>query len=197
MGNLTDRKPGRKPPQRILLTDDARLPDPRPAVAALAPGSAVILRHYDAPDRAGLARALLALCRPRRISLLVAADPGLALAVGADGLHLPESLLFSPSHSRWRRLPPGMLISAAAHSPRAIRRARGVDFVLLSPVFPTLSHPDARPIGVSRFAAWVGRAGVPVYALGGVGESQERRLLAAGAAGWAAIGGLSGPNGGI
>ncbi|MDP6109866.1 MAG: thiamine phosphate synthase [Rhodospirillales bacterium] len=175
------------------MTDSLRLADPRPAVRALPRESAVIVRHYDDPERVELARALISICREKNNRVLIAGDARLALALGADGLHLPETMLSKGSRRwrPWRR--PGMLLSAAAHSPKALVGATylGVDFALLSPVFPTTSHPGANSIGPSRFAAWTLNAGLPVFALGGVNAHNKKRILFAGAAGWAGIEGLS------
>lgn len=190
---LTDRQAARKLPRRILLTDSVRLADPRDAVRALPARSGVILRHYDDLDRAGLARKLLAICRPRKILLLVAGDARLARAVGADGLHLPEHMLAHGlgNWRAWQR--PEKLLCVAAHSPKALCKAAAAsaDFALLSPVFPTKSHPGGGTIGIHRFASWASKARLPVYALGGVTRQNKARILASGAAGWAAIGGLS------
>jgi len=184
-------------PSIILMTDTVRLPDPCAAVRHLPPGSAVILRHYDDPGRAALARRLARICRQARVRLLIAGDWRLALAVGADGVHVPE----------WaaRRGPiawggtgekrPGFLVTAAAHSPAAMARAaqNGADAVLLSPVFPTASHPGAKSLGPLRFALWCRRSPIPVYALGGINAKTVRRLKGSGFAGIAAIGSLAGP----
>ncbi|MBL6941370.1 MAG: thiamine phosphate synthase [Rhodospirillales bacterium] len=171
------------------MTDSMRLKNPLPAARALAAGSAVILRHYEDKDRAGLARALIALCRPRHIAVLVAGDARLALATNADGLHLPEAMLAR----RHQKLRPSMLLSVAAHCPRALARAAkaDADFALLSPVFASKSHPGGSAIGVLRFAAWASRTPLPVYALGGINDQNIRRLGGSGAVGWAAIDGLS------
>lgn len=180
-------------PACILIADSARLGDPEAAIAALPRGSAVILRDYGAPDRPPRAARLAGLCRRHRLRLLVAGDPRLALAVGAAGLHLPEGLVRSGDR-RWRLWrKPGWLVTAAAHSPAAIARARraGVDAVLLSPVFATESHPGAASLGPLAFAAWTRTAGVPVYALGGMTAATTRRLSGSGAAGVAAIGGFT------
>lgn len=179
-------------PGLILMTDAERLADPRPAIESLPRGSAVILRHYGVADRAALARALAALCRGRGLVFLVAGDPRLAVAVGADGLHLPEALVRRERQWRlWRR--PGWLVTAAAHSLAAVMRAvrAGVDAVLVSPVFPTGSHPEAAPLGSLRFAAIARRSPVAVYALGGVTAETARRLAGSGACGFAAIRGLT------
>lgn len=180
-------------PRLILMTDPVRLPDPAAAIACLPRGSAVIVRHPDAAERERLARHLLARCRPRGLRLMIAGDARLAAAVSAGGLHLPEAIL---RHGRrdWRAFRrPGWLVTAAAHSPMAIRAAAcaGVDAVLLSPVFATASHPGARPLGPLRFAARVRQSPIPVYALGGVTAATAPRLSASGAAGFAAISGLA------
>ena len=176
-------------PPLIMMTDSDRLPDPLSAIAALPRGSAVILRHYDAEDRVSLARALAALCRRRHIRLLIGGDPRLASIVGADGLHVPEWMARRGpgAWQCWRR--PDWTVTAAAHSVAGLRRAGaiGADAALLSPIFPTPSHPQASPIGALRFAAWCRLSPLPVYALGGVSEKGVRRLVASGAAGVAGI----------
>ncbi len=173
--------------------ESVRLPDPEAAIAALPRGSAVILRDYDATDRPARAASLARLCRRRRLRLLVAGDARLALAVGAQGLHLPEGLVRSGDR-RWRLWrKPGLLVTAAAHSPGAIARAQraGVDAVLLAPVFETASHPGAPALGSLLFAAWTRKTRIPVYALGGMTAARTRRLTGSGAAGIAAIGGFA------
>jgi len=190
---LTDRKAMRKLPQRILLTDSVRLADPRDAVRALPARSGVILRHYNVTDRAGLARELLAICRPKNIPLLVAGDACLANSIGADGLHLPEDMLVH-GLGYWRGWQsPHSLLSVAAHSPKALCKAAAAsaDFAMLSPVFQTKSHPNSKVIGIHRFASWASNAQLPVYALGGVTLQNKARIMTTGAAGWAAVGALS------
>ncbi len=175
-------------PRLIMNTDRGRGGDPLRAASRLPAGSAVILRDYDHPDRARLARDLAALCRRRRLMLLVAGDARLAARVGADGLHLPEA---EAHRARaWRRRRPAWLITAAAHSLPALWRARraGVDAALVGPVFATASHPGARPLGPLRFARLARLSPLPVYALGGIDASTARRLKGIGAQGFAAIG---------
>jgi thiamine-phosphate pyrophosphorylase len=182
----------RRLPPLILMTDAVRLPDPEAAIACLPRGAAVILRHRDAVERGRLARRLAAPCLRLGLTLIIAADARLAAAAG--GLHLPEHMLRHGGRGwrAWRR--PGWLVTAAAHSPAAIRAAAGagVDAVLLSPVFPTASHPGAAALGPLKFAAFVRRSPVPVYALGGVAAATAPRLAGSGAAGFAAIGGFAG-----
>jgi len=60
--------------------------------------------------------------------------------------------------------------------------------VLLSPVFPTRSHPGQPTLGPVRFRLLAARAGLPVIALGGMNRATARRLAWPR---WAAIDGLS------
>lgn len=190
---LARRLAGRRSrlPPLLLLTDE-RIPDPRPLVRRLPPGCGVVLRHYESPERAELACDLARLCRARRLVFLVAADASLAAAVRADGLHLPEGLARTAARPlAWLRRRGGLL-TVAAHSPAALRRAArlGADAALLSPVFPTASHPESRPLGPRRFAALARSSPLPVYALGGVNARRMRLLAGSGAAGVATVGGL-------
>ncbi len=190
VANLEHRAGKGNRPRLALMTDENRLPDPTAAIRALPPGSLVILRHYDAPGRAALARRLAMLCKSRRLRFLVAGDWRLAARVGADGLHLPENMAKKGpgpwSRRRW-------IVIAAAHSGRALFRAAwaGAGAALLAPVFPTASHPGRPALGAVRFAALVRRSPIPVYALGGIGPGTARRLKGTGAAGFAGIGGIA------
>ncbi|MBC8239496.1 MAG: thiamine phosphate synthase [Alphaproteobacteria bacterium] len=179
-------------PGVILLTDATRLADPLPAAAALPKGSAIILRHYAVAGREALGRELMALCRRRGLSLLIAGDWRLAWKLGAHGVHLPEWQAGRPPVLPRK---PGWLITAAAHSrPALLRAARlGVNAALLSPVFPTSSHPGAAALGVLRFAALALHCPLPIYALGGIAAGNATRLASSGAAGIAAISGLANP----
>jgi thiamine-phosphate pyrophosphorylase len=179
---------GRRLPPLIMITDEERQGDPLAAVSALPRGSLVILRDYDHPERERLAHGLARACRRRGLHLLIAGSPEIAARLRADGIHLPERLAHRALAARLRRKT--WLITVAAHSLAAIRRARGfgADAVLLGPVFPTRSHPGWSTLGPLRFAALVAQADLPVYALGGVSAEMARRLAATRAVGIAAIG---------
>lgn len=179
-------------PPLWFMTDRARVADQVGVAATLPKGAGVILRDYDAPDRARLARELAEICRRRSLLFLVAGDERLAASAGADGLHLPQWQ--ARRIAAIRRCHPSWLITTAAHDRIALRRAAlaGADAAFLSPVFPTRSHPDAPSLGSVRFAALVRSTDMPVYALGGVDTETIDRLRPAGIAGVAAIGALAG-----
>jgi len=153
------------------------------ALEAGLPG--VLFRDKDLPpDQAEeLAEPIRSAARRRGALFYVAGRAELARHLGADGLHLGEGSL-RPSTEVWD----GPL-SVAAHDRQGLDRAGqvGARFALLSPLFPTRSHPDTEPLGPERFAKLAGYSPVPVLALGGVTPANAGEALAAGAQGVACI----------
>lgn len=171
----------------VLMTDDLRLPDPMAAATALPPGSFLILRVREAGRRAELAWQLNPVVRARGLIFLVADDPALARAIGANGLHLPEAQARQAAY--WRAKNPGWLITASAHSLGAALRAHHADAILLSPVFATQSHAKAQPLSAVRARLIARGIATPVFALGGVHAGNA--ALLSGFSGLAAIGALN------
>ena len=174
------------------MTDPVRTPDPAAIARRLPPGAVVVYRAFGDPGALAVARSLRGLSDERGLELLIGADAGLALRVGADGVHLPERLMHrAPA---LRRAHPRWLISAAAHSAGALIRGDrlGLDALLVSAVFPSRSASAGAAMGPVRFAAMVGLVHAPVIALGGVNNKNAPRLISAGAAGIAAVESLSG-----
>jgi thiamine-phosphate pyrophosphorylase len=146
---------------------------------------AVQLREKDLDDRAllELARAARA-ALPPAIPLLVNGRLDVALAAGAEGVHLPaDGVPVAPLRARFGS---GILIGRSTHSVAEVERARdeGADYVTFGPVWETPGK--GAPVGTGELARAVA-AGVPVYALGGVTLERFGELAAAGAAGVAAI----------
>lgn len=83
------------------------------------------------------------------------------------------------------------LVGVSCHDGDEIRHAEeiGAHFAVLSAVRATASHPGNKPIGWPQFESWVKQAGIPVYALGGMRESDRVVARTRGAQG---IGGISG-----
>jgi thiamine-phosphate pyrophosphorylase len=170
-----------------LMTDDERLPDARAAARALPPASLVIVRARDAKKRVDHALALRAIAREHGLILLIADDTALARAIGAHGVHLPEARSHQAAHVRAQN--PGFLITASAHSLRAVLSASHVDAVLLSPVFATESHRGAAALTPARARLIARGVKIPVFALGGI-TAQNASLLF-GFSGLAGIGALT------
>jgi thiamine-phosphate pyrophosphorylase len=160
-------------------------------------------KDLDARAQVALARDLLAAIRQQPGSptrLLVNSRPDIALAAGADGVHLTSAKdTLTPDEVRaiYRAAgAPRPWISIACHTREEVAAARyeGVDCILFSPVFGKTFH---NPTGVEQrlpgagleelAAACHAAEPVPVYALGGITEQNAAECLTAGATGIAAI----------
>jgi 8-oxo-dGTP diphosphatase len=119
--------------------------------------------------------------------LLVNAEPGQARRWGAHGVHLSARRLRALTA---RPLPPGLLVAASCHDANELAQAKaiGADFVVLSPLRATPSHPGVAGLGWPRFGSLAAAAGLPVYALGGVTPDDFEAVRAAGGFGVAGIG---------
>ena len=149
------------------------------ALARLPKGGGIVFRHYNVPpaERRALFERVRRVARRKNLILLLADRPQVADAWGADGSHGP-----GPARGTALR-------SAPVHNLAEIRAAEraGADFLFLSPVFATRSHPGARALGAVRFGQLALQTGLPVIALGGMTPRCSRRLEQLGAYGWGAI----------
>lgn len=82
-----------------------------------------------------------------------------------------------------------VLLGVSCHNAAEMQQAQaiGADYLLLSPVKPTSSHPDASPLGWEAFGELVAGVNIPVFALGGVTEGDIPRARACGGQGIASI----------
>jgi thiamine-phosphate pyrophosphorylase len=173
-------------PALYFFTDPARIVDPLAIAAKLPRGSVVVYRHFGDAERLGKARALARVARDRGLRLLIGADARLAWRVWAHGVHLPER--DATRAGVLKRARPQWLVTVAAHSPAALRRARHGDAAILSPVFPSASVSSKGVcLGLSRAGRWARGAALPVIALGGVRLRHANALAQAGFAGLAAV----------
>lgn len=158
---------------------------------------AVHLREKDLAGRdlLALARSLGAVCRAHGQRLLVNDRVDVALAAGADGVHLPAAGL--PPAAARRLLGPSALVGVSCHSAADVVRARdgGATYATFGPVHDTPSkRAFGAPVGVAALRE-AARLGLPLVALGGVDAENAPEAVAAGAAGVAAIRAwLEGPN---
>jgi thiamine-phosphate diphosphorylase len=175
----------------VFMTDAVRAPDFNSIAASLPSGSIVILRDYNHPARFDMASKLKEICRLYSLVFLVAGDLELAEKVCADGVHLPEYMLFS--HTICRRLSRFSYVTAACHNRKAINRAEmlGIDAVLISPVFETRSHIGEGGMGVHGLSRMLQKINVPSFALGGITLNNAGRLKGLRIQGVAAIDGIA------
>lgn len=161
-------------------------------VAAAVRGGATMvqLREKHASTRAFLeeARALKALLAPLGVPLIVNDRVDIALAAGADGVHVGQSDL--PIEAVRALVGPGEIlglsITAAAELARA--DAGAADYLGIGPVYAQTTKADATPpLGVEGFAALRRLTARPVMAIGGIGMANAGALAEAGADGVAVV----------
>ncbi len=153
----------------------------------------VQLRQPGWPDHRflELAAACRPICAAAGTRLVVNSGPDKALQDVCDGFHLNSrqlEVLCSDGKSA-RPVESACLLGASCHNLEQLQQARQLDcdYVLLSPVKPTTSHPEARPLGWRRFAELAKGCNLPVYALGGMQPADQDQARANGAVGVAGI----------
>jgi thiamine-phosphate pyrophosphorylase len=125
--------------------------------------------------------------------LFVNGDAALALAIGADGVHLPQDGL--PADVCRRLVGPEMLIGVSTHTMEEALEAeeKGADFMTYGPVYYTPSKAQyGEPVGIESLRAVCGTVRLPVFALGGIKTDNVVDVLSAGAAGIAMISAILG-----
>jgi thiamine-phosphate pyrophosphorylase len=137
---------------------------------------------------------ILERAQPGGTRLLINSRADVALAVGADGVHLPAGDI---SPAEVRRISQGLCgvvaparitISISCHSPEEVPQAQnaGADLALFAPVFEKKDAPNTKPTGLKALHQACQNK-IPVLALGGVTLDNAAACLQAGAAGIAAI----------
>lgn len=145
-------------------------------------------RDLEAADLAALVADVVAITRGSATRVLVNDRIDVALACGADGVHLRADSV--PVAEARRLLPAPRLVGRSVHSVREAVAAAGADYLIAGTVFPSASKRtgSAELLGIEGLRAIVDATAVPVLAIGGITPDRIDSVLAAGAAGIAAIG---------
>lgn len=108
----------------------------------------------------------------------------IALAVGADGVHLTRNSI--PVDAVKKTVRNKLLVGVSTHSLKEVREAEkgGADFITFGPVYMTPSKKKyGAPAGVEALKRVCSRSGIPVFALGGVKTDRIKNVKKAGAYG--------------
>ena len=143
-------------------------------------------RDLETADLAALVSDLVRVTRGSGTRIVVNDRVDVALATGADGVHLRHD---SVSAETLRKIAPaGFLVGRSVHGVREATAAGPVDYLIVGTVFPTLSKRPAAPLlGLDGLAEVVQAVAVPVLAIGGIGRERIDEVAATGAAGVAGI----------
>jgi len=159
--------------------------------AALAGGADVIQlrdKALSGHDLYALAKDMGSLVRSSRAMFIVNDRLDIALAAGADGVHLGQDDL--PVAAARSLSPPSFIIGVSVGSVEEALAAErdGADYIALSPVFSTPTKDDAGPgHGLEVLSEIKAAVRLPVIAIGGVNEGNVMEVVAAGADGVAVI----------
>jgi thiamine-phosphate pyrophosphorylase len=181
---------------RLIVITDAAMARPRTifdivrtAVTAGAP--AVQLRDKQATARELFSQAteLRAITSAHNALLFINDRLDVALAAGADGVHLgPDDM---PVDAARRASPPGFLIGTSTDDPEYARAAQdaGADYIGCGAVFGTTSKDvGGERIGTDRLRSVVNAVQIPVVGIGGINSANVSLVAETGAAGAAVIG---------
>ena len=188
---------------RLYLVTDQALTGGRPLAdvvdAAVQGGvTCVQLREKHSDSREFLAQAMLlkALLAARGVPLVINDRIDIALACGANGVHLGQSDM--PVEVARRLLPHEVFIGWSVETLDDVARSAGlpVDYLGVSPVFSTPTKTDTKqPWGLAGLAQVCSATRLPLVAIGGIQQSNAQQVLQAGAHGLAVVSALcSAPN---
>ena len=180
---------------RCYITDRRTLPSEAAFLAVIARNLAagvdwIQIREKDFParDLLSLVRNVKNLPNPAGTRILVNSRADVALAAGADGVHLPADSF--ASNILRKIVPVGFSIGVSCHTIDEIRlaEAEGADYVLFGPIFAPISkNSDLSPHGLERLAEAARAVSIPVIALGGITSDNADQCVSAGAKGIAGI----------
>jgi thiamine-phosphate pyrophosphorylase len=139
-------------------------------------------------DMMAIALQIVKITRSSGISFMVNDRLDLALACGADGVHLGQEDLPVPFARRIS--PKGFVIGTSVRSVQEalVAESEGADYIALSPIFDTATKSDAGPgKGLERLREIKSAVSIPVIAIGGIGRTNVRHVMEAGADGVAVI----------
>lgn len=143
----------------------------------------VQLRERRLPDRRLVDRAALVarVCRAAGVPFIVNDRPDVAVAAGADGVHVGQDDV--PAAVARRIVGEGGIVGLSTHSPAELDASvdEPVDYVSAGPVVPTPTKPGRPGVGLGYLTYAVGHAGRPVWVTGGAAPDTVGAMVAAGA----------------
>jgi len=146
---------------------------------------AIQLRHKldNKSELLAIAQKLKKLCSEHGVLFIVNDYMDIALAVGADGLHLGQKDL--PVATARRLLPMDMILGISVNTVEQAKTAEagGADYIAVGSMYPTESKEKAIVVGLERLRQVRGAVKLPLVAIGGINRDNAGEVAAAGADG--------------
>ncbi|MBI4683104.1 MAG: thiamine phosphate synthase [Nitrospirae bacterium] len=181
--------------QLYLITDRKRIADRYSLIAAVRLAlkggvKAVQLREKDLNTREllKLAYKMRALTNQYKAKLFINDRFDIALAVGADGVHLTQNSI--PTHAARNTVKKKLMIGVSTHSLKEAKEAEkgGADFITFGPVYRTPSKLKyGESVGLDTLRKVSGKIKIPVFAIGGIKGDKINDVMESGAYGVAMI----------
>ncbi|MFA5976081.1 MAG: thiamine phosphate synthase [Elusimicrobiota bacterium] len=160
-----------------------------PMVTAACEGGADVVQFRDkllsGRERYAVALRLRHICSARNVLFIVNDSLDLALAVGADGVHLGQEDLPLPAARELigRMTRREFLLGCSTHRlSQALEAERqGADYIGIGPVFATPTKPSVEPVGLQLVREVTARIRIPQVAIGGISAENIQQVLAVGA----------------
>lgn len=166
---VCEARPGGRDPEELL----------RPALQGGVDVVQLREKHGDEREIVRAGRAFRRLCDAYDALFIVNDRPELAIACGADGVHIGQDDA-DPLEVR-RMIGQEALIGLSTHSPEQIGAARGVDYISVGPVYATPTKPEYAEVGTALVRHAAQRAQFPFFAIGGIDPGNVADVVAAGA----------------
>ena len=149
-------------------------------------------KHLDRDTFLAEAKQICALCRRYGVPFIVNDDLDVALACGADGIHVGQDDM--PAAEVRRRAGRRLIVGVSAHTPEEARlaEAAGADYLGAGAVFGSATKTDASLLTPAGLQAVCAAVHIPVVAIGGVNARNILQLQGSGAAGAAVVSGIFG-----
>ena len=149
-------------------------------------------KHLDRDAFLAEARQICALCRRYGVPFIVNDDLDVALACGADGIHVGQDDM--PAAEVRRRAGRRLIVGVSAHTPEEARLAEtaGADYLGAGAVFGSATKTDASLLTPAGLQAVCAAVHIPVVAIGGVNAGNILQLQGSGAAGAAVVSAIFG-----
>ncbi|WND03642.1 thiamine phosphate synthase [Temperatibacter marinus] len=148
------------------MTDEKRTGPTEFIIPELPKNTVILYREYEKINRAEEASKLQYLSLSAGCRFFVAGDIPLARSLNAEGVHIPHWLLETVKQDDLL----GLKTTVACHDQQALHRAEELKLTmaLVSPVFPTSSHPGAPVLGIDMLTNLSANAKIELAALGGI-----------------------------